>query len=412
MPSRRRLLAGSGYALLAGSVGVLGGRSNPITARAGNSGSDSSAVTWPMASYDAAGTGYNPDASGPKDGLSPVWTADHDTSVRGPEPPLLLEDLVISTGRSSMVAVDRETGDVRFERSGSFTSAPARAEANAYRTDTLAVRGVAGYYGLNARGGYEGFGQSFGFERWHGPAAEPSIRRFSSPTPPAPVAVGTSIYGVEPETNRILALEASSGRLQWTYELGDPRASTPHRPTARDGIVFVAGWPSNAAAIDAETGTQRWAVELEQRDCLPPTATEEGVVVPGRNAVSLLDLDDGSVRWEYSHNGNVTDGRVAVAEGIVVGPDGDGSQFALDLETGDRLWTAAYGRQVSPVVADGVVYFGDIWLPELLGLDLETGEERFRYEPEDSGGFSQPSVGDGRLYVNTSEGIVALEEAA
>lgn len=412
MPSRRQVLTGSGLALagIAGSRHVL---EQPIAT------DESPAVEWPMPRYDAAGSGYNPDASGPKDGVRIKWECEPETGVMGPAPPITAGDTLYVTGRGAIIAIDRGTGRVRFERNGdSYLSAPTLATTTAYRADTLAVSGNAGIYGLSADGGYRVAWRSIGLERWYAPGQEPSTRTVAPPTNPAPVAVDGVVYALIPETSRIVALDADSGRVNWRYAIGDEQMSNPNRPVVWKGTVYVTGWPDYVAAVDAESGAEQWAIELtpekperenDYREVAAPTATADGLVVPSRRAVTLLDPADGSRLWEYVHDGSLTDGSLAVADGTVFVADGESSIHAIDLETGEADWTAEYRHDVPPVVADGVVYLGYFWLSEVVAIDAETGERRWTHEV--GHGLSQPIVGDDVLYVVGQERVVALEEA-
>lgn len=375
-----------------------------------------------MARYDPAGTGHNPDASGPEDDGRIRWEREPASSVGGRASPILAGGTIYVVGRRSIVALDRELGDVQFTRRGSYQSTPARATASAYRTDTLAVYGREGIYGLNAGGGYELLGTSFGAERWHGPAQEPGYRTSAAPGLESPVAADGTVYAVVPNTNRLVALDANSGSTRWEYAIGDERSSHPTSPVVRDGTVYVTSNPSYAVAVDAETGSEEWFVELDRdehdvidyREVRAPTATSRGLVVPSKNAVSLLDPADGELEWEFVHEGTVTDGRVAVADGSIFAADATDSLFALDLETGEEVWSAEYTADASPVVADGVVYVSSYWPAELVAFDAETGEERWTWtdRESESPGTSQPIVGDGVLYVVLDDRVVALEEAA
>lgn len=412
MPSRRHVLFGGGLAL-AGAAGSSRLLESPMAT------DNSAAVEWPTPRCDAAGTGFNPDASGPKDDVQLTWECEPETNISGPAPPIAVGETLYVTGRGGIVAIDRETGRVRFERNGdSYLSAPTVATTTAYRADTLAVSGTAGIYGLSADGGYRVAGQSIGLERWHAPGREPSLQTVGPPTNPAPVAVDGVVYALVPETSRIVALNADSGRARWEYTIGDAQVSDPNRPVVRDGTVYVTSWPDHAVAIDAESGADQWIIEITPKDperendyrsVVAPTATDSGLVVPSRRAVTLLDSTDGSRLWEYVHDGSLTDGSVAVADGTVFVADGESSIHAIDLETGEADWTAEYSHDVPPVVADGVVYLGYYWLPELVAIDAETGERRWTHEV--GHGLSQPIVGDGALYVVGHRRVVALEEA-
>ncbi|OVE85335.1 outer membrane protein assembly factor BamB family protein [Natronolimnobius baerhuensis] len=418
MPSRRQVIASGGLtaAALAGAYRSFDGPVEPSSVA-------TASVEWPMARADGAGSGYNPDASGPTDEAAIRWVEEID-GLRYPSSPILVGDTLFVVGRDRVAALERESGDVRFTRRGSYQSSPAPARASAYRSDTFAVAGEGGIYGLNAAGGYELFGRSIGVERWHAPDRKPNRRISAPPYRPPPVAIGDTIYAIVPETNRVVALEANSGRVDWSHEIGDERSSQPTRPVVSDETVYVASGPTTVVALERASGARRWSVELEYRDdellygsVLSATATSEGVLVPRRQAISLLDPADGSVRWEYVHEGSVLadpiTGAAAVADGRVFVTDGETALHALDLETGEREWRYEYGLQVNPVVADGVVYLSYDWLDELLAIDAETGDQRWRYEFgfDRTVGYSSPIVGDGVVYVAGPNRVIALEEA-
>ncbi len=418
MPSRRQLLVGGSVALagLAGAntIGRHRGRRSVSAVAATQSTDSESTFDWPMARYDPAGTGFTPDGSGPTDDVSVAWERSFDRFEYGTHAPILVGDRLSVIGRDVVLTLDRETGETLFSRNGAYRSAAATVEASAYRTATLAVAGSRGIYGLNAGGGYELFGRSVGLERWHAPGEAPPREHGAHDAQP-PVAVDGTVYAIVPETDRVAAFDANSGRVRWERTIGDPRSTGSHRPAVRDGTVYVSSVAGNVEAFDAETGEQYWSVRIEHsndgrfRDLLAPTATAAGVVVPSRSAVTLLDPQDGDVVWEYEHDGNATGGSAAVADGAAFVTDGNGSLRTIDVATGEQRWATEYAPQVQPVVADGVVYLGYRSLGELVAIDAESGQRRWTYE---SGpGFSQPIVGDGVLYAVGHDRVLALEEA-
>lgn len=419
MPSRRRVLAAGGLLTtgLAGCVRAADDRLSSDGAGTATGSESAGSTDWPMARYDPAGTGHAASTTGPRDDVQVVWERDPGERVRSGSPLTLLGDTLYMVGRRSLIALERDTGDVRFTRSGSYHSTPTRATAEAYRTPTLAVASTQGVYGLSADGGHELLGLEFGSERWYGPGSEPDVFRVGPPAEPAPVAEDGTVYAVDPGTDRLLAIDASSGRLEWEWTIGDERSVGTNRPAVRDGTVYVSSRPGDLVAFDAETGDRDWGVSpdahegssLRYRNFRPPTATAAGLVVPDREGVTLFDPTDGDVLWEHTHDGNLTGGAAAVADGTVFVPDGRDSLHAIDLESGDEIWSVDCGYPVRPVVADGVVYLGYRSLPDLIALDAETGDERWRYEG--GTGFSQPIVADGVCYAIGWDSVVALEEA-
>ncbi|WP_254863883.1 PQQ-binding-like beta-propeller repeat protein [Halovivax gelatinilyticus] len=404
MPSRRALLASVGVGTAAATaVGLTRSVDHrPVAPDA----LESTPYDWPVSRYDAAGTGYNPAAVGPKTKPTVAWEAD--LPDRRPMTPILLGETLFVTGHDSVVAFDARTGERRFARGGSFRSSPARAETDVYRTDTLAVANADGLSGLSTSGGFGTEDVSFGFERWRALPSESDSLFDHGREAFDPVAVDDVVFVADATADRLVAVDANDGRVRWEYTSEDPFVSPAHRPVVRDGIVYLATSLRSVHAVDAASGELLW--EWEQADPIwdlrPPTATGSGVVVPARGAVALVD--EGEAIWTYEHGGNATGGAAAVADGTVVISDGDGHLLGLDLETGDSIWTTEYGPQVDPVVADDVVYVAYDWLPEVVAFDLETGEERWTVETIYSP--AQPIVGDDVLYVAGHETVIALEE--
>lgn len=364
-----------------------------------------------MSRYDPAGTGHNPTASGPKDDVEVAWTHDNTDWFRGTAPPIRRGDTIYAVG-NGLLALDTETGTQQFEHRGPYQSTPARARASIYDTDTLAATAPSGVYGLNAGGGIEIplINESLGVERWTEPQSQ-GVSFFGPTTSVPPVAVGETIYTVIPGTNSLAAVDANDGELRWksTPEKDDRVGADLKRPAVRDGLAVVTHWPKGATAYRTDTGERHWQRELEEQLVMPPVATAEGVVVQSRNNVSLLDATDGSTVWKRRLDANVTESTPAVADGTVFVADELESLHALDLETGETVWTTPFDGPTAPVVADGVVYAVRSGF-ELVALDAESGETRFEYRPSEVP-LSTPIVGDGVLYATNRERVVALEEA-
>ncbi|THE65817.1 pyrrolo-quinoline quinone [Salinadaptatus halalkaliphilus] len=370
-----------------------------------------------MAGYDLAGTGYNPDASGPSDDVEIVWEHDATDWFRGAAPPILLDGTLYAAG-DGLVALEAETGEGLFGVRGPYTSSLAQVAADAYRTETLAATATSGIYGLNAGGGLEVpfLETRVGAHRWTGPGHHPrgpSIGPHPSidPRPSVdPVATDGTVYAPVHGTNDLVAVDANDGSAHWriTHHEDDPVSVSFARPAIRDGLLFVANWPYQVTAYDRTDGALEWRRELEDQMQLSTVATEAGVVVTSRNGVTLLDRATGDTVWRRDLEGNATDGTAAVADGTIFLSDGRETFYALDLESGEQRWSAPFERETTPVVADGVVYAVEHGA-RLVGFDADTGEERFRYEPPEVP-LSPPIVGDGVLYAVNRERIVALEE--
>jgi len=279
MPSTRRNFLTLAGVAVAGAVAPTGDAGETATA---------SDVDWPMARYDPAGTGAHPTATGPKNDVERTWTYTSSSSFGRPVPPIHLDGTLYAT-HDGLVALDSDTGATQFERAGQYRSTPARVRASIYTTDTLAVTGSAGVVGLNAGGGIglPGVDAAVGARRWTGPrAAEGGF--FGQPMAVDPVTDDGTVYAAPPGADSIIALDANNGAVDWrqTPREGDGYGVEIKRPAVTDGRVFVTNWPYQATAYDAATGAQRWQRELEEQMVLAPVATDDGLVVQTRDAVS------------------------------------------------------------------------------------------------------------------------------
>lgn len=407
MPSRRQLLAGSGITLAGGVASGYAGRW-PIPL--------DGAAKWPMARHDPACTGAT-NEPGPKSEPEIRWQAEAESNFDRAGPPMLVGDTLIATSDRSVVALDRQTGDRRYKRTGTYRMNPLLAQAEAYRSDVLVTGNQSGFVGLAASGGFSLGELTISHERWQTPAKPSGGWAFTAAGQASAVASDGTIYASVPNTNRLVAIDANSGRVEWTYRVGSEDYRGVNRPVIRDETVYATSTVNQVVALDAATGTPEWQVTIEPpqgEDFLQytvpnaPTATAEGIVVPTERFVDLRSLDDGSRKWRYVHEGINKMASAAVADGTVILTDDEESLYGISLDSGERLWQSEYGPDTAPVVADGVVYLSYYWLPELHAFDATTGEPLWKIEIPNSP--TQPIVDDGKLYLGTWEGILALGE--
>lgn len=410
-PSRRTVLAGSGVGLTALFAGVFGrDRWEP----------GSSPYDWPMPRYDAAGTAHNPDASGPKSEPTVQWEVDREQSTGiEPEPSALIRTgtALYTTGRQ-LLGIDLDDGDVRFRHDGEYTTPPVRAHASQYETSTVAVGTRRGLLGCNASGGLRLFDRTLGTRRWLADdfatgEDRTSVMFTSQRRASRPVPRDGTVYTLTPseQQTELIAVDPNDGSVRWRFQPQFPERSVFDplvRPAIRDESLYLATSAGNVVAVATDGSTQRWERTLDVSETASPTATAAGLLVPHADGVTLLGYD-GSIRWnrtlgdqsERATPAAATDETAAFVHGERL--------YAVGLERGTTLWTAG-GFIQRPVIADGVVYTGE--LRHLVGFDLTTGEQQFEFEHSETlrGVLSPPVVGDGRLYCNSFRKTVALEE--
>ena len=141
---------------------------------------------------------------------------------------------------------------------------------------------------------------------------------------------------------------------------------------------------------------------------LSSPAIVNGVVYFGSddNKVYALNANTGAKLWSFT-TGNTVRSSPAVANGIVYIGSDDNNLYALDANTGAKLWSYSTGNLVfsSPTVAGGIVYIisADGYL---YALDANTGVKLWS-DPRGGGG-SSPAVVDGVVYVASEFDVYAL----
>lgn len=209
----------------------------------------------------------------------------------------------------------------------------------------------------------------------------------------------------ETRNRNVYALDATDGSVFWRNAAGSAGALP-------DGETVYTAGDRSIVALDAVTGEHKWSSELDL-PALPPLAVAEPVDAlllaygnGGGGRLYCVERTDGTVRWRYDAVGEsyataVTDGRRAFTVGT------DGTLHAVDLETGEGIWTYTFRREsyVRPAIADGTVYAVGTNDDELVALDSSSGESIWRV-PLDVGMTPSPTVAgeyvllQGRLEAN------------
>jgi outer membrane protein assembly factor BamB len=240
---------------------------------------------------------------------------------------------------------------------------------------------------------------------------------------------GATVY-VTTGFGRLTALDAATGGVRWVQELAAPGGSAP---LVRDGLVYLVARDSRAWAIEADTGRIRWqfsGVASAANFAGGAGAASNGEVVifpfPSGEVVSVF-ANGGLQRWSTVVAGArpgqagglaATDisGDPVIDGNRVYAGNVSGRTVALDLATGDTIWSATEGA-VSPVwpVAGSVFLVNDV--NELVRLDAATGlpvwrvalpgfvETRERRQRTRFAHYG-PVLAGGRLIVASGDGVV------
>ena len=136
-------------------------------------------------------------------------------------------------------------------------------------------------------------------------------------------------------------------------------------------------------------------------------AVADGVVYVGVGNGDLLalDLESGELLWTYSTGSFIVESSPAVAEGTVYVGDLDGNLHAVNVDDGHGVWTFPTDGEIksSPVVVDDLVLVGS-YDTHLYAIDSDGGSLRWKIQT-DNMVHATPAVADGLAFIAGCDGI-------
>lgn len=101
----------------------------------------------------------------------------------------------------------------------------------------------------------------------------------TGPVDSTPAIAGDLLY-VGLRDSRLIALSKRDGQLVWQFKAGGPITGSP---TVRDGVVYIGAGDGVLYALDALQGTLRWQYEIDSWVHSSPAVSEQFVAVGGRD---------------------------------------------------------------------------------------------------------------------------------
>lgn len=248
----------------------------------------------------------------------------------------------------------------------------------------------------------------------------------------SPVTDGKTLY-VSFGSYGVYALDAASGTVRWSYELGPQHmrrgwgeAGSP--ALADDTLIVVADQEDDSRihALDKRTGEVRWVKARDEPSTwttplVVNTSEHLQVVVNGTNAVRSYDVRNGDILWHCAGQTlNAIPSPVSDGERLVCTSGYQGQAcLALDLagrgdlerQEGGIAWRHDQGTPYvpSPLLADGRLYMlsGNSGLMSC--LDVATGAVLVDRQRLPLGNvYASPIAAGGRIYVVDREGTTVV----
>ncbi|MFG2557597.1 protein kinase [Streptomyces sp. NPDC048496] len=208
----------------------------------------------------------------------------------------------------------------------------------------------------------------------------------------------------------LTAHRVTDGRQKWSLPKVSPSAGFL-RLTAEQFVAADAD--GNVLAFDASTSELQWSAPAKAEKLLA-TAPDAALVyvLTKDDEVAAVDTEARKVRWTAEAPAGAVIDPAAVAgagSGRLVVCTADGNYFALDSTDGSNAWQldGHAGTALTPAIEERFVYVGG---KSLLALDLQSGDEVWSAASQslnpDQDGWGSPAItddyiaaiDDGRLY--------------
>lgn len=234
-----------------------------------------------------------------------------------------------------------------------------------------------------------------------------------------PLAMGDDTLFVDDDG--LAAIDVETGAERWRFEsVGVVGARWA---IVSDDTLYAVRWDKSPSvyAVDVVAGTERWRRDVGRNVKQPPALADGTLVVLNGSQLVALDVETGQQEWQTEPEQgekvpelNIEGSPPVVADGTVfLGSfDASGHVLALDAATGEVVWREpVYHRVRGPVaVADGDVYVAgrDGSVTSLSASDgTITWQESF-----DARELTPPAIADGTLYLGSDSGSVSALDAA
>lgn len=185
---------------------------------------------------------------------------------------------------------------------------------------------------------------------------------------------------------QMMALDPATGQTIWTQGFDAPVSGAP---TVSGDLVYVSSRDNRAFAVRASNGRLLWELPVAPTDSVTvngagPAVTNRVAVFPFGSAELVAALRQGGIRvWSASLAGqrrgkayagvnDISSDPVVLGDTLYAGSP-SGRIAALDINSGERIWTATEGA-MSPVVVEGGSVFAVTDIQQLVRIDAGSGE--------------------------------------
>jgi len=213
-----------------------------------------------------------------------------------------------------------------------------------------------------------------------------------------------TMYGVTPQrtqAQQTIGLRPPF-RIAWGRNLG---SLLEFPAVVSDGVAYVSNNAGVLFALSMTNGRTLWRFTLgHSGQASSPAVLGDELVAHGKSGrIFLLDRGTGRLHWTYVVAGQIESSPV-VRDGIDYFGDWAGNVYAVDLRGRRLLWTYHSGAKItaSATLAGRTVYVGN-YAGRLLALNVATGRLRFAV-PTGGVVYGSAATAAGRIFVPSRAG--------
>ncbi|MDQ5825337.1 MAG: PQQ-binding-like beta-propeller repeat protein [Chloroflexota bacterium] len=190
-------------------------------------------------------------------------------------------------------------------------------------------------------------------------------------------------------------------------------------PVVADGtVIFTVSeyHDDNLYAVDATTGKEKWRASTIPN--MEPKVADGVLFYLGTDGLHAVEIKTQHEKWVFAKADRGTSTPL-IGGGLAYFGVGDGSVYAVDVETGTSKWsvktpTAEYSAKYGNLSGELVLVGGTLFVTtiggDLFAFDASTGAQRWRLKAGD-GGARQLAVWGDKLYFSAAKYLYP-EEAA
>ena len=207
----------------------------------------------------------------------------------------------------------------------------------------------------------------------------------------------------------LYALRSDDGSVLW--HVPDIMLHSKASPTLYKKLLFVCG-AQDISAVDRFTGEIVWRFTSEKliSQCTPALSIETHTVIfgSGNGTIYALDIDTGTPTWQYATSRPIRFSPSILGTTLFLGTP-ERICLALDVEHGERKWQVdvqGLTTNKTACIFDTSIVIA-VEKRGILALDCDTGTQRWCYTTQ-NGPFTAPCLCDSTVYF-TDQHLYAID---